>query len=107
MDWEKIRHIPVEDEQHCLVGLVSYRSLLRFFGRHGNVARSSVLVTEVMKKDPITVTPEISTIEAIKIMRRESVGCLPVLENNRLAGIVTENDFMEIASDLLEKGLQE
>jgi CBS domain-containing protein/gamma-glutamylcysteine synthetase len=107
MDWEKIRHIPVEDEEHKLVGLISYRSLLRYFGRHGEEEKSSVLVSEVMKKDPITVSPETTTLEAIRIMRREQIGCLPVLDSNRLAGMVSEHDFMRIAADLLEKGLQE
>ncbi|MGW8180369.1 MAG: CBS domain-containing protein, partial [bacterium] len=107
MDWEKIRHIPVENERHRLVGLVSYRTLLRHFGRHGGAEKSAVQVSEVMKKDPITVSPETTTLEAIQIMRREQIGCLPVLDNDRLAGIVSEHDFMRIASDLLEKGLQE
>jgi CBS domain-containing protein len=60
-----------------------------------------------MKRDPITVSPETTTLEAIQIMRREHIGCLPVLDNNRLAGIVSEYDFMRIASDLLEKRLKE
>lgn len=107
MDWEKIRHIPVEDEQHHLVGLISYRTLLRYFGRHGEEEKSSVLVSEVMRRNPITVSPETTTLEAIQIMRREQIGCLPVLDNDRLAGIVSEHDFMRIASDLMEKRLQE
>jgi len=107
MDWEKIRHIPVEDEQHHLVGLISYRTLLRHFARHGGEEKSSVHVSEVMQKDPVTVSPETTTLEAIQIMRRKGIGCLPVLEDNRLAGIVTEYDFMRIASDLLEKRLKE
>jgi CBS domain-containing protein len=107
MDWEKIRHIPVEDEQHHLVGLISYRTLLRHFARHGGEEKSSVHVSEVMLKNPVTVSPETTTLEAIQIMRRKGIGCLPVLEDNRLAGIVTEYDFMRIASDLLEKRLKE
>jgi CBS domain-containing protein len=81
--------------------------LLRHFGKHGNEEKSSVLVSEVMKEDPITVSPETTTLEAIQIMRRERIGCLPVLDNDRLAGMVSEHDFMRIASDLLEKGLKE
>jgi CBS domain-containing protein/gamma-glutamylcysteine synthetase len=106
MDWEKVRHILVEDEHHRLVGLISYRTLLRFFGRRDEKEKSAVSIAEIMKTDPITVTPETTTLEAIQIMRRQRIGCLPILDNNRLAGIVTEYDFMRIASDLLEKGLQ-
>jgi CBS domain-containing protein len=107
MDWEKIRHIPVEDDEHRLVGLLSYRILLRYFGRHGEEEKSSVLVSEVMKKNPITVSPTTTTLEAIQIMRKEQIGCLPVLESNRLAGMVSEHDFMRIAANLLEKGLRD
>jgi CBS domain-containing protein len=107
MDWEGIRHIPVEDSEHRLVGLISYRSLLRHYGKQPvTTSNSSVRVTEIMKEHPITVTPSTSTAEAIKIMRSQRVGCLPVVDQDRLVGIVTERDFMEIAGELLEKGLR-
>ncbi|MFQ5411967.1 MAG: glutamate-cysteine ligase family protein, partial [Phycisphaerae bacterium] len=71
MDWERIRHVPVEDNQHRLVGLVSYRTLLRFLAK--NLPRGfgrAVAVSEIMKPDPITVAPETPTLEAIELMRR-------------------------------------
>jgi CBS domain-containing protein/gamma-glutamylcysteine synthetase len=107
MDWERIRHIPVEDEQHHLVGLISYRSLLRYYGRQTNQNTETVRVTEIMKKDPITVSPKTPTAEAMRIMRTKQIGCLPVVEDDRLIGIVTERDFMVIAGTLLEKGLSD
>jgi CBS domain-containing protein len=39
-------------------------------------------------------------------MRRHKVGCLPVVEDDRLVGIVTEHDFIEIATRLLEEELR-
>ncbi|UCF37982.1 MAG: CBS domain-containing protein [Acidobacteriota bacterium] len=107
MDWERIRHIPVEDTHHHLVGLISYRSLLRHYGTcSANDSDEPVRVVEIMKKDPITITPETRTVEAIALMREKKVGCLPVVDGTRLVGIVTERDFMDIAGDLLEKGLR-
>jgi CBS domain-containing protein len=45
------------------------------------------------------------TTRAIELMRRYGIGCLPVTSDGKLVGIVTENDFMEIAGQLLEERL--
>jgi len=58
-----------------------------------------------MKRDLVTVTPETPTIEALRTMRRLRIGCMPVIGEDRLIGIVTEEDFMEIASKMLEHQL--
>ncbi len=106
MDWERVRHIPVEDERNRLVGLVSYRAIFSFFIRQGGGQRKVEPVRRIMKPDPITVTPETLTVEAIATMRREKIGCLPVVQDDRLVGIVTYRDFMEIAGQVLEQQLR-
>ncbi len=108
MDWEKIRHVPVEDHEHRLVGLVSYRSLIHLLAQ-GELWRrgAPVAVADVMKRDLITVSPETSTQEAIELMRGRGIGSLPVVKEGKLIGIVTERDFMDIASELLEEKLRE
>lgn len=106
MDWENLRHVPVEDDKHRLVGLVSYRSLLRRLVKSGQVDMSvPVPVSEVMVSDPVTVSPDTSTLEAIRIMRTHKVACLPVIEDGRLVGIISERDYMDIAGRLLERTL--
>ena len=105
MEWEHIRHVPVEDREGRLVGLVSHRSLLRLVGR-GMGGGESVAVREIMK-DAVTIGPDASTLEAMERMREHRVGCLPVVEGERLVGIVTEHDFVEVARKLLEEHLQE
>lgn len=104
MGWERIRHVPVEDRDHKLIGLVSYRSVLRFLTRGGTTKDSAV--SEIMKSDVITVTPETPTLEAIQLMRRYRIGCLPVLQDGRLVGVVTEENFLKISGDLLEQKLK-
>ncbi len=107
MDWEKVRHILVEDSQHRLIGLISYRAILRHYGKHGSEgAGKTVHVRDIMKRDPVTVFPETSTVKAIETMRRFKVGCLPVVQGAQLIGLVTEREVMDIAADLLEKGLR-
>ncbi|MBS1152911.1 MAG: hypothetical protein H6Q89_4609, partial [Myxococcaceae bacterium] len=72
MGWERIRHVPVEDKDHKLIGLVSYRAVLRFLTKGG--ATKDAAVSEIMKSDVITVTPETPTLEAIQLMRRYRIG---------------------------------
>jgi CBS domain-containing protein len=106
MDWEKIRHVPVEDHEHRLVGLVSYRSLIHLLAQ-GELWRrgAPVPVGDVMKRDLITVGPETTTQEAIALMKGKRIGSLPVVKDGKLIGIVTERDFMDIASELLQERL--
>jgi CBS domain-containing protein len=103
MIWERIRHVPVEDHDHRLVGLVTHRAVLRFVLSGGSTLKTPI--SEIMKRDLTTVAPETPTIEALRLMRRLRVGCLPVVQDERLIGIVTEEDFMEIASKMLEQQL--
>ncbi|MFO0682511.1 MAG: glutamate-cysteine ligase family protein [Sandaracinus sp.] len=112
MGWERIRHIPVEDGTGKLVGLVSYRAVLRYLnglrktkGDAGDAG--STPVSDIMRRDPITVTPETPTLEAIALLRRYRIGCLPVVQDGHLVAILTEEDFMGIAGDLLEQKLTE
>ena len=58
-----------------------------------------------MIRDPLTVPPETSTLDAIMLMRREMVDCLPVVKDGRLVGILTERDFIDVAARLLEQKL--
>ncbi len=108
MDWHRIHHVPVEDNEHRLVGLVSHRPLLRFLASdEGRAEESPIPVSQVMATDLITVDPETSTLDAIDKMRRHRISCLPVVKDGRLIGIVTERDFMRVAGQLLEEMLRE
>ena len=84
MTWERIRHIPVEDKDHHLVGLVTYRAVLRFMASGRSLHDTPV--SEIMKSDVTTVTLETQTIEAIRLMRRFRIGCLPVIQKNAQSG---------------------
>jgi len=51
------------------------------------------------------VGPDTPTVDALRLMRRLGVPCLPVVQDERLVGIVADSDFLEIASKLLENQL--
>ena len=106
MEWRHIRHVPVEDENGHLVGLVTHRGLLRLLSR-GSTAPdgASMTVREIMKSNPTSVTSTTPTLEAIEIMRRSGIGCLPVVDDNRLVGIVTSYDFLTATANLFKHHL--
>jgi CBS domain-containing protein len=107
MEWRHIRHVPVEDDEGRLVGLISHRDLLRLLAQ-GLLSRSAkeVTVKEIMVRDLVTVAPETPALEALAMMRRRKVGCLPVVENERLVGIVTAYDFLSLSAEIIEKWLK-
>jgi CBS domain-containing protein len=108
MDWHRIHHVPVEDHEHRLVGLMSQRPLMRFLASdEARRAEGPIPVSDLMQRELITASPETSTIEAIEKMRQHGISCLPVVREGRLVGIVTEHDFMRIAGQLLEEKLRE
>jgi CBS domain-containing protein len=102
MDWKHIRHVPVEDNAHRLVGLVTHRTLLRVLAREYGSSHRPIPVKEVMHTDVVTVSPSTPTLEAMRVMKERRVACLPVVENGRLVGILSERDFMKIFGQLLE-----
>ena len=101
----RCRHLPVVDEDGSLVGIVSQRdlfhsALLRALG-YGSRARdhvlSSVVVKEVMTEPVITSTPDTMLADAASVMVERKIGCLPVVEQGALVGILTEGDFVGLS----------
>jgi len=106
MDWRHIRHVPVEDEQGRLVGLVTHRGLLRLLNRGPQEPNTnSLTVREIMKTDPVTVSSTTPTLEAMELMRGNKVGCLPVVDDGQLVGIVTSYDFLDASARLFKEQL--
>ncbi len=107
MDWRHVRHVPVEGDDGELVGLVSHRALLRLVaeGRIGREHR--VTVKEIMTRNPVTIGSDATTVEAIRLMRKARVACLPVVDDGKLHGLVTEHDLIVVSSHLLERYLTE
>ena len=101
----RIRHLPVvDDDGQILVGIVSQRDLFRDalaqalgYGRHAQRKILETLsVKEVMAGDVVTTSPDTPLIEAARLLTERKIGCLPVVENGRLVGILTEGDFVAL-----------
>jgi CBS domain-containing membrane protein len=104
----RIRHLPVVDDEDetKIVGLVSLRdvfrgSLARALG-YGTRAQQKLLdmlvVKEVMTTELVTTTPDMPLTEAARLMVHRKLGCLPVIEEGKLVGILTEGDFVSLAA---------
>lgn len=108
MQWQNIRYVPVEDDNHKLVGLVSARVLLRLVGADLTQSRGEPTpVSELMHRDVICVSPDTPTFDAIDLMREHAIGCLPVVKEGTVVGMVTERNFMQLAAHLLTRALKD
>jgi CBS domain-containing protein len=89
-----------------VVGVVSDRDLLGVVGavpRRGRDARD-VAVRDVMQRHVIGIAPEADAADAAREMLRKTVGCLPVLREGQLAGIVTEFDVLAALARTVASG---
>ncbi len=94
----RIRHLPVLDGGR-LVGVVSDRDLRSATPVLGDPERAAALervrAVEVMTREPVTAHPDDPVESAANAMRERWIGCLPVLDDDELVGIITSSDVME------------
>jgi CBS domain-containing protein len=103
LDWQRIRHVPVIDHNQKLVGVLTQRDFLRLaISDLANISKEerralykSIKVEDVMTKEPFTAKPEMSLEQASQMMGEFKIGCLPVTEDAKLVGILTESDFVK------------
>jgi len=96
-----VRHMPVVQGGR-LVGVVSERDLLRaslsVLSEHRGAERRAFLhvveIARVMSTPPIVIGPDASVDEAALVMAEKKIGCLPVVDNDQLIGMVTETDVL-------------
>ena len=91
MDWKKIRHLPVENKDGDLVGLVTSTNIEQCRCR-GN-GWKDLSIKEVMVKNLITVPVETPLKTAIRLMEDKGIGSLPVVRGRKLLGLVTDTDL--------------
>jgi len=103
MKQKRIRHIPILDGDGELCGIISQRDLfrgilLRSLG-YGSRAEQKMLDTlsikDAMHDEVISTSPKTPLADAARLMLAEKVGCLPVVDGNRLVGLISEADFVK------------
>jgi len=104
-----LRHLPVLREKK-LVGVVTERDVKQFSPSvlSGispdiyNQLMETTPISRVMTRDPATVNPDQSMFEAVKVLTTRRIGCLPVVENGELMGILTTTDMLRLLARMLE-----
>lgn len=114
MKENNIRRLPVVDKGK-LLGIITKHDLLEASPSPAtslsvhelNYLLSKMKVKEIMKRNPVTLTPETPFEEALKIGQEKRIGSFPVVENGKLVGIATESDivrFLTRALGIREEG---
>lgn len=105
MTWKNIQHLPVENDKGAFVGIVTSRQLIEYYSKKLPNEKSKI-VKEIMSNNLITVTVDTLTTDAVSLLRKHNIGCLPVLDSEgKLIGIVTEKDFVNVADHFLQEFL--
>ena len=108
---EKAWHLMCQHGIHHLVvtrdgtvlGILSARDLA---GHHGETFRAGRKVVELMIQDVTTAKPHTTVRQAAFLMRGRSIGCLPVVANKKLVGILTTSDLLELIAHGVERSIR-
>lgn len=109
--YEKIRHIPVV-EKGKIIGMVSDRDMYKALGPKSNSnaiesnkegTESHVIpkkVQHIMRRGVVSTSPETLASEAAELMAEHKIGAMPVVENDKLVGILSSSDILRVFSKL-------
>jgi acetoin utilization protein AcuB len=104
----RIRHIPIVDKGQ-LVGIVTDRDIKRAMpslltgtdrDMHERVTKNT-RIAQIMTRSPLTIAPDLPLRQAVTLLQERRIGALPVVEKNRLVGILTESDCLRALAEML------
>ena len=106
-----VRHVPIVEPDNTFVGLMTHRDLLAqtisyladIDEEEQEYLDRNIHIINIMKTDCLTADPEMDVCTAITMLLTHKYGCLPVVSDGKLVGIVTEADFLKLTLDLLRK----
>ena len=82
---------PVVDRD-TLVGMVTLADV----NRHSPIDREAMQVRDVMSHDPVTLPPSAPVIDALRIMSARDIGRIPIVQDDKILGIVTRTDILKV-----------
>lgn len=111
MSDKKIRHVPIINNKGCFVGILSQRDILAStVSILADVSTQeiaemeySIPIKEVMTTDPFMMNEEGDLMDAAKHLITYKHGCVPIVQDGKLKGIVTDTDFVGLAMNLMEQ----
>lgn len=97
MEWKGIHHVPVENDDGDLCGLLTWTHLERY--KKMEAIDEQLRVGEIMTRDVVTVHADTEIKKAIQLMKKLEYGCMPVVQNKHLVGIITIKDVLPFDND--------
>jgi len=104
----RIHHLPVVNGEHELVGLVTLSNVLAatdsfLRDEDSRIHPDQIRIADIMVADVVTVDQHAGIRQAALFLEKHRIGCLPVVNNGKLTGIITDTDFVGVAINLLEQ----
>lgn len=87
MKWKNIHHLPVDNKAGDFCGLLTWTHMKNHRMKSGDT--KDTLVSEIMTTSVFTVSPDTPIKEAIALMKSKEIGCLPVIQDHSLVGMLT------------------
>ena len=110
MDLQRIRHVPIVTMDNEFTGLITHRDILsatisQLAGLDEETQKeidSGIPIREIMRTDITSVDEETSLKTSAELLLNHKYGCLPVVHDGELIGIVTEADFLRLTISLMD-----
>jgi len=108
MHSNRVHHLPVINENNDLVGLVTLTNVLAATDSvlrdpDNRIRAAEILVRDIMITDLATIDEHASLRQAALFIEKHQIGCLPIVTDGKLRGIITDTDFVGVAINLLEQ----
>ncbi len=105
---KKIKHLPVVDKKRAVIGVLSDRDIKEYMPSKATTLDVYELhnvlletkVAKVMKRKVFVAKPDLPIEEAAMIMYDNNIGCLPIVENDKLVGIISDRDLFRVLVDI-------
>jgi CBS domain-containing membrane protein len=104
-----IRHIPIVSPEGSLIGLVSQRDILAaadssVLNRDDESSHEGYVALSAIMTSPVQTADESASLRGAAMhLQQNKLGCLPILRQTKLVGIITDSDFVAIAINLMEQ----
>ncbi len=105
-----VRHIPVVSGNGVVAGVVSQRDVLAATDSHvlsaagRHTGRTDAIALSAIMSSPAQTVDERAGLRGAALhLQQHKLGCLPVLRDGKLVGIITDADFLEVAINLMEQ----
>jgi len=108
MQENRFHHLPVVNESDDFVGLLTQTDVLAatdsiLRDAENRLRARDIPIRDVMVTNVATISPDASVRQAALFLEKYRIGCLPVVTDGKLVGIITDTDFVAVAINLLEQ----